>query len=682
MANQWWQKQLRIVQYNLQSKDTPLMDAAKIARETEEMGGDTVVINVADSVAWYRTTVPHYKINEFLPEGRDILEELVNEFHKRNIKVLARGTFFCMEEEVYYQKPQWALRQSDGSPVTMGDDRPGLWYRLYQCCPNSGYSNESGMRVMMEAFEKYGLDGAFMMMGSWGSGCWCDVCKQKYMEKYGKPMPDDSAQFEPDWLKSQSKAVNHSFKETILNFSPDMPYLRYYWPFDLDIGLDFKLPADNIESMAEEGNTLCTEAQDVLSLGVHKLPEWNTPALRMKMGRTIESFPPPVGIIHTCPGMDWRHSCMPESEFMYWAAQIPANGGSYWTTFTGFADTIPDKRMLKTIGTFNQMTKKIVGDMEDAQSVCEVMLLSDGGIYVQGWAEALMCAHIDFDMLAHYQLSYARIEKYPVVIVPKQFKYPEGSRDIFERYVAKGGRLIVEGTTEGELTEVRDLLGVNGAVVCSQDLEATYLRIESAGNEIQDKIGDAGLIPLRGKVGFCEPGEGTETLATWVPPFSSVMTAGMPPERASLPISHTAIPLCAVRDYKEGKVMFVSYEPSRLIREYALDDMFTMIRGYVEYMLGDDKKITVDAPKRIIMSVFGKEDKLMIHLVNGIGQRPLQDTIPCYNIKIDIKLGGRKVKSVASKIAQCGVDFDVDGNLLKVNLERLDAWDMLLVELK
>jgi hypothetical protein len=55
-----------------------------------------------------------------------ILKEIVDECHARDIKVLARATCSCMEEDVYYQKPQWAARRPDGSPVTLGDDRPGL----------------------------------------------------------------------------------------------------------------------------------------------------------------------------------------------------------------------------------------------------------------------------------------------------------------------------------------------------------------------------------------------------------------------------------------------------------------------------------------------------------------------------------------------------------------------------
>lgn len=37
MAEKWWYKQLRMIQYNLQMKDTPRMDPERIASETENM---------------------------------------------------------------------------------------------------------------------------------------------------------------------------------------------------------------------------------------------------------------------------------------------------------------------------------------------------------------------------------------------------------------------------------------------------------------------------------------------------------------------------------------------------------------------------------------------------------------------------------------------------------------------
>lgn len=46
----WWEEPMRVMQYNLQVADTPGMDAQKIARETEELACNVVVMNVGGSM--------------------------------------------------------------------------------------------------------------------------------------------------------------------------------------------------------------------------------------------------------------------------------------------------------------------------------------------------------------------------------------------------------------------------------------------------------------------------------------------------------------------------------------------------------------------------------------------------------------------------------------------------------
>lgn len=684
MNNKWWYKQLRIIQYNLQMKDTALMDPEKIADETEKMGGNAVVINLADSVLWYESAVRHQKINPYLPKDRDLIQELVDAFHKRNIKVFARGSFNGFEEKTFYQKPQWAKRRADGSPVMVGNDRPGEWPRFYAPCPLGEFIYESGLEVALEIFKRYDIDGAFWLSVGRiiSESCHCDRCKKLYFETYGQPMPDKESEIIPEWNANIQNENQQRFMNKILEVRPDIPFLHYYWPFYLDMGRGIRIPSDNIEEIAKQGNLFCTEAQDILSLGIANLHEWNTPALRMKMSRTMDHFPPPVGIVHTCPGMDWRHTCMPETEFMYWAAQIPANGGSFWTSFTGFCDTISDKRMFQTVAKLNHMTRLIEDDMFEAKSDCQVLLLSDGGIYVQGWAESLMCAHIDFDMLSHYQLSLERIKPYPVVIVPKNYEYSDNSGEIFTEYVSQGGRLIIEGTEELPLTQVKNLLGVKGIITCSEDTESTYLRIEPSDSGIQNMIGSCDRIPLRGRIGFTEAAIDSKIFATWIPSFAPASIAGSPPERASLPQTHTQIPLCVVNEYGRGKVMFLPYEPSRLIREYGIKDMFTLVEAYVEYMLAENRKITIRAPKRVMITVFAKDNCQMIHFINGIGQRPLLENIPCYGLHVSIKLEKQQVDSVVSAIAGKEVFWETNGNSLEITLSELDVWDMLRIKYK
>jgi hypothetical protein len=70
----------------------------------------------------------------------------------------------------------------------------------------------------------------------------------------------------------------------------------------------------------------------------------------------------------------------------------------------------------------------------------------------------------------------------------------------------------------------------------------------------------------------------------------------------------------------------------------------------------------------------------MIHLINGIGQRPLLETIPCFNLEVCLKLGGKKVKSATSKIAGMELQYSIENAMLKIKLPRLEIWDMLLIE--
>lgn len=679
MAEKWWYKQLRMIQYNLQMKDTPRMDPERIASETENMGANAVVINVADSVVWYSTKIHSQKINPYLPKDRDLLKELIDAFHAHRIKVFGRGAFMGFEEETYYQNPGWVKRRPDGSPVMLGNERPGEWYRLYSPCPNSEFAFESGYDVAAEAFLNYDLDGAFWLTGSISGGsCWCDRCKALYRTQFGMEMPDRQELIDPAWDKQLKRRRQMQARDRIMRIKPDMPYLHYYWPFELDLDVGFKIPPDNIDEIAEQCNTLCTEAQDVLSMGSKRLPYWNTPSLRMKMGRTIENYPPPVGIIHACPGMDWRHTCMPEPEFLYWAAQIPANGGSYWTTFTGFGDTIPDKRMMKTVKKLNGMIRCIEDDMDGAVSDTQVLLLSDGGIYVQGWAEALMYAHIDFDMLAEYQVSSERLSRYPLVIVPKGFHYRTEYAAAFHDYVRSGGRLIVEGTDDRELEPVRELLGVHGIMVASEEQEAAYMRIEQEAVLFRERIGECPLLPLRGRMAFCQPREDAQVLLTWVPPFSRAATAGFPPERASLPKEHTDIPGCIVSRFGKGRVMFLPYEPSRMIMEYGLKDMYTIAAAFADFML-EEKKYEIHAPMRVITTAFRKDGENLIHLINGIGQRPLVETIPVSGIEIIIKLAGRKPKKVEAAISGQRLQWSVRQDMLRITLPQLEVWDAVRV---
>lgn len=105
----------------------------------------------------------------------------------------------------------------------------------------------------------------------------------------------------------------------------------------------------------------------MLSLGWKEIPQSFKPALCIRLGRSEPTAPPPFGIIHSCPGMDWRHVGLPPAEYLYWMSQVPANGGYIWHSITGIPDTIGDKRILECVRTINTQIRVVEGCMDGAR---------------------------------------------------------------------------------------------------------------------------------------------------------------------------------------------------------------------------------------------------------------------------------------------------------------------------
>lgn len=673
---------MRIVQYNAQVKDAPRMNPQKMAEDAVWLGANTVVLNVGGISAWYPTQVPFHHANEYTKPGQDFLREALDAFHSRNIRVVARFDFALAEDYIYYQNPQWFCRAPDGTPLTVGNNRPGLWRNLYVTCVNGGYQNEAvGLRVMEEVVERYDIDGIFFN-GGYATPCWCEHCKRKYQARYGKPLPENPAEFEPDWLSSCNTETTEKYWRMVQSKAPELLFTRYYFPFELQADSVRRHRGDNINERSKTGNLLCTEAQDILSLGKNRLPAWGTPAIHIKMGRTVPGFAPPIGIIHMCPGMDWRHLGLPAAELRFWSSQVLAHGGQYWATVTGVEETNTDKRMLKALSEVNSMIQKAEADMSGTQTFADVLLFCDDGTYVLGWADALLHCHIEFDMAASYQFDAQRLKKYPLAILPKGFPYSPEIASSLEAYVQSGGRLIIEGTQGSALAPVQHLLGVEGEIVSSEEMKAAYLRVEEPGTALQKALGNTGLAPLGGRVGFCTPRDDAVVYATWVPPFAPPEVVGRPPERASLHTDRTQLPLCLVNRLGKGSVMFLPYEPSLLSATYAMEDFIALIGAYVEDMLAGSQRLVLHAPRDVMTSAHQKEGLLLVHFVNGIGQRPLKENIPCGEVGFTLRLeAGQQVLGVDSVIGGEPVDWRVENGVLEAKLPRLQVWDMLRVRL-
>ena len=239
--------------------------------------------------------------------------------------------------------------------------------------------------------------------------------------------------------------------------------------------------------------------------------------------------------------------------------------------------------------------------------------------------------------------------------------------------------MIAESADPDAILRMRDLLGVKADVSKGEYLTASYMRIEEAGRRVTAGM-DTDKLALRGQVVYCHPSEGTETLLTLIPPFAPMDVVGRPPERASLPAARTDIPLLLRHAYGKGEVFFLPFSLTDLIREYKLYDHYRLVGNMVDALLGR-RDIEVDGPSSIHVTAFRKEKKLLIHLVNETGERPLRDTVPVLDIRLSLAIPqGAAVKDVRAALEGQKLVCEEKDRRLEITLPRLDVWQMIVVE--
>lgn len=670
----WWKQPLRIIQPNLQVRDTAQIDPERLAAQLKEMGANAIVFNTGGIYAWYRTAVPYHTVNPYLEERENVLAETIAACHRHNIRFIARFDFSKAEDSVYLRRPEWFVRRADGGPEVIGARRPGPWPLLMNTCINGDYrSGAVAAPVLEEVLAGYDIDGIFFNAPGY-MFCRCERCAGKYRGLYGKELPQTAGELEPGFASRCLRDNMAGLYRLVKQKRGEVPVILYY-----------QLHGEPLSARAETADLLCTEPQDVLSLGHANIPEFWKPAVSVKLGRSLPDRPAPLGIVHSCPGMDWRHTGLPTAEYRFWLAQIPANGGHLWHSLTGVPDTISDKRILQTVAELNAQAAKVAPYMEDAVPVSQVALLWSAGPGAAGWADALINKQIPFDVMTPEQIGPDRLARYKAVIVPEGYACPETLAAQLKDYASAGGWIVAEGAPPpAGLTE---LFGIECEIFLSEPLIASYLRFEGSANPLQAGLEQTELIPHRGRVAYCRPrGEACRVLATLVPPFSPLESVGAPPERASLPAPRTDLPLALRHAVGRGGALFFPFSLSGLINEYRLEEHYRLLENSVNMILGEERLVSVSSYQGLQLTLFRKGRELLLHLVNGAGRRPLMNTLPLHELEVELMVepvrDGESAYEVLQVIRGDRLQSRLEGNRLRFTVPRLDNWECLRISLR
>lgn len=681
----WWEKSRRIIQTNLQL-DQAGMDPEKVVRQLIQTDTNALVFNVGGVYAWYPTNVPYHTRNPLLRKDYDLVEEMIKQCHKNGIRFIARFDFSKTEDKTYYQKPEWFIRQEDNKPLVVAADRPGAWPLLMSTCPNGGYQKEAvAFPVLKEAVSKYDMDGVFIT-SMFYAPCLCNNCKKKYKELYGEELPAEPWNCDTRWYDACVDEKVSSYYRIIKEENPDTAFFHRYLLWDNMDSLKtynatkwwFYDPGEYDIFHTHPQDIVHSETHDMLNQGADMLPrDWLSGA-SMNLGQSLSPYAPPMDIVHTCPGLTWRHTGLSPAEHKFWLYQVAANGGYVCHSLTGIPDALKDKRILKTIAEFHRDVKKVEPVMEGAVSAAQVALVwnPESG---HGWVEALTGNQIPYALILARQPE--KLAGYSVVIFPEKTRWNEKLVSACHNYANTGGRILIEGRIPDEFGSLGELAGVR-TLGQSERMQTAYLRFEGEENPLQNGLKEVEIVPFAGTLTYeAVEDEKTQILSTLVPPFSPPEGAGSPPERAMLLVEKTDIPTVTLRRTEKGMAAHIPFAMHTMLDRYRLEEHYQIISNLIDLLLGEDKMVSMKRLPGVQLTCFTKDKTLVLYLVNGVGKRPLRQTIQLRDIDIVVCIPENvPLKKVKALVTGQKVNYRQEQDKIYLHLCELNAWEAVCLE--
>ena len=275
------------------------------------------------------------------------------------------------------------------------------------------------------------------------------------------------------------------------------------------------------------------------------------------------------------------------------------------------------------------------------------------------------------------------LKNYEAVILPDGFPVSETLIEMLENYVQEGGHLLMEQTSAEGFEPLRHLAGCLPDYEESPALSAAYLRMETADPVILRDLEKISYIPLAGRVLYLRPAGDAETLLSLVPPFAPMDAVGAPPERASLAAKETDLAQVVYHPFGKGFVITLFFELSRLLPAYHLEDHHLLLRNLLRFCAPGDVFAMTENTAGILATVWYSGNHILVHLINGIGKRPLIGHFPVHDLAFTLKLPkGRAVSGIRSVIEEGNIDYTDTADGIKLAVGKLDIWDMIDVELK
>jgi len=520
--------------------------------------------------------------------------------------------------------------------------------------------------------------------------CFCDTCKRKYREQYGRELPTVTNFEDPEFVeyfKFKSKFVadyTQKIRETAKSIKPDITVAIQGSPIGRPYNIGTTDPRFYSASDYLSGDFYTDrEGVNVFCRTYYKMSE-NLPFEYMTSRCQDLVYHTMTKDIRELTSQAFT-AIMNKGAFFFIDAVDPDgcfNGELYTQLSKLRAEIDPylkyadfDEQPLRDVAIYYNLESTIA---ENQNGNCVDDMNADAvKLRHKKIAKTLNTAHIDYDIITKKNLS--EIGRYKVLILASLDMLSEEECNAFREYVRSGGRIYISGKTSLKDTNgikhdnfmLADVMGVD-----YEDIFPFAPNYIAPVDEYKEIFGgytrkyphmlETAMVKVRAKEG--------STLATVTLPISGKHDKDVYSSAISdPPITETSYPAIHENTYGKGKVIYCAGN----LEDHILPGHIELFNTLINRLLDGEAAVNISAPPCVDHTVYLGKDDMKVYLLNYQNFFP---PIPISDVSVSIKLDGRKVRSVTD-IANGKTEWKLTDGKIEIHTD-LDNFKMIHIELE
>lgn len=615
----WWHaNNIRMIQNNTRDIDAT-MDVDKWVQELKAFNCNVVMAGVGGITSFFPTKLKYQVVSPYLPEGRDLIGEMIHKCHAAGIRFIGRFDFGRVHEKFYDEHPEWFYRSANRQLLRCAD--------TITTCISSWYQREYSLEIVREAMETFPqMDGIFFnafgfagwdYYGNNFGPCHCEGCQRLYKEfSGGLEVPKSDSLDEPG-ASVYKEFQRHSIAEVlkrihalVKSINPETCLCTY--------------SPDNVDMIRSETNT---------GIGrPNPIPLMNASNNILAARYTWPDRPLASCIINAID-LRWRYTGVsPElNKVRMW--ETLASGGMLDFCINGIFEGYPDQNSLteaKKIFNYAAANEQYYGNLDSKARVLIVRAegvrpIHDGSDACFGLMKTLKEEHIPFDMMADGQLEKepTLAERFDLVIWPD---VRTASSKAIASVKLLGKKVMAINTNCPLDADAAAALGVQitsvesdnaGAYVCMREKDIFQHFAQKDWVLLSEDIGfaeETDFKPLMPYIARGEFGPAERAFGTQLTEYGSVLIS------------------------PDEKTIVITWAVTAIYYKYGYADHKYIIADLIDRYAPEARVIKTDAHPCVELFWDANRDGLLLQAVNlsGFNGMTVEKPLPIYNIQVEV----------------------------------------------